>query len=151
MSKFKNIRHVLNGVFFTVKFFFYKTSLVSKQFVGGYDLSYRYRRHTALRMFSRRPKTLTGLPFHMKYVLGIQAIKYLCTALSLREVWVIYKRRGQIFVTSTINHSLYQWHVLISSEIYDENWCCRCLPVSTNRGWLNCESEEEADVARATK
>lgn len=59
-------------------------SLVSKQFVGGYDLSYRYRRHTALRMFSRHPKTLTGLPFHMKYVLGIQAIKYLCTAQSLR-------------------------------------------------------------------
>jgi len=72
-------------------------------------------------MFSRRSKTLTGLPFHMKYVLGIQAIRYLCTTLSLREVWVIYKRWGQIFVTSTINHSLYQWHVLISSEIYDEN------------------------------
>jgi hypothetical protein len=72
-------------------------------------------------MLNRRCNPLTGLPFKMKYVLGILAIKYLCTALSLQEVWVIYKRRGQIFVTSTINHSLYQWHVLISSEIYDEN------------------------------
>jgi hypothetical protein len=155
MSKFKHIRSLLDVVFHC-KVFFYKNSLVSKQFVGGYDLPYRYRRlsckHIALRMFSRRSKTLTALPFQMKYVLGIQAIKYLCTALSLREVWVIYKRWGQIFVTSTINHSLYQWHVLISSEIYDENWCCRRLLVSTNRDWLNCESEEEeADIARVTK
>jgi hypothetical protein len=50
---------------------------------------------------------------------GYQVLVY-CAEL-LPEVWVIYKRRGQIFVTSTINHSLYQWHVLISSEICDEN------------------------------
>jgi hypothetical protein len=88
------------------------------------------------------PSRKAALPSTVKYVSGILASNYLRVAVTVCEqgVWMIYTPGGQFSATSTINYSLHQWHVLISSEICDENWCCRSLLVTTVRMWLNSVS-----------